>query len=406
MRSYYRPIGFTLIVCLVISGCATTPLDKARHQFEQGKPKAAIATLESEGTHSKRSALLFLMNKGLIFHSLGDYKSSAQELRQAAKLMDSQDYISLSQQTTTLLINDWAANYKGEYSERLWVHTYQMMNYLLLGQYDSAAVEARQSINVIKKHPQPLKDDWFTQTLMGLSFESTEKINDAYIIYKKLAENMPNPAAIARPLSSIAQQLGFSKDERKYTALTPSKLKGLEPTKQGELILFFANGFIPQKTSGEIYAPPDIRISFPRYEDSYTSSPSFQVHVDSEEAPFTVVASNLATIAKASLDARGKAIFAKHAARVGIKQSLVHNLKKDNEAAAELLNLLFFLLENADTRGWDTLPENLAMLRIPLTPGTHDIVIRTRNTSHFSNEIHISNLAIKARQRIYRKIRH
>jgi hypothetical protein len=406
MRSHYPPIDFALFACLVISGCATTPLSKARHQFEQGKPEAAIATLENEGAHSKRSALLFLMNKGLIFHSLGDYKSSAQELRQAAELMDSQDYISLSQQTTTLLINDWAADYKGEYSERLWVHTYQMMNYLLLGQYDSAAVEARQSINVIKKYPHPLKSAWFTQALMGLSFESTGKINDAYIVYKKLAENMPNPAAIARPLSLIAQQLGFSKDERRYTALIPNKLKGLEPTKQGELILFFANGFLPQKTSGEIYAPPDIRISFPRYEDSYPSSPSFQVQVDSEETPFTVVATNLATVAKASLDARGKAIFAKHAARLGVKQSLVHHLKKDNEAAAELLNLLFFLLENADTRGWDTLPKNLAMLRIPLAPGTHDIVIKTRNTSHLSNKILISDLAIQARQRIYKKIRH
>ncbi len=401
-----RAACLLLLTSLFLSGCATTPLDKARDQFHRGQPKAAIATLEDPDNHSKRNSLLFYMNKGLIFHHLGEYKKSTIEFRKASELIEAQDYISLSEQTTTLIINDWLANYRGEYSERLWIHSYQMMNYLLLSQYDSAAVEARQALKVLKKYPKPLKQDWFTQALIGLSFESVGKINDAYIVYKKLAKEMPNDKPIARQLYWFARQLGFSKDEKKYRASVPDKLKNLDPSKQGELVLFFANSSLPEKISGEIYAPPDIRISFPRYQDSYSPSPILRVTTAKKEIPFTAISTNLGTVARASLDARGKAIFAKHTARVGIKHSLVHNLRKEDEAAAELLNLLFFLLENADTRGWATLPGNLVMLRIPLNPGTHDIVITAGTNAHSLEDIYkFSNLSITPGQRIYRKVR-
>jgi len=221
MLSLIRTARVFLLASLFLSGCAIAPLDKAHNQFEQGQPEAAIETLENVNNPSKRSSLLFFMNKGLIFHHLGEYKKSIREFLNASELIESQDYISLSEQTTTLLSNDWLATYKGEYSERLWVHTYQMMNYLILGQYQSAAVEARQSLKVLERYPQALKQDWFTQALMGLSFESVGKTNDAYIVYKKLAQKLPNDTAIAKQLYWLARQLGFSKDAKKYKALIP-----------------------------------------------------------------------------------------------------------------------------------------------------------------------------------------
>jgi hypothetical protein len=125
-----------------------------------------------------------------------------------------------------------------------------------------------------------------------------------------------------------------------------------------------------------------------------------------QEIPFTAVSSNLGELARVSLDARGKKIFAKHAARAGVKQALVHNLRSEDEAAAELLNLLFFLLENADTRGWATLPGNLTLLRIPLNPGTHNIVISSGDRPQALMEIYrFEGLTIAPGQRIYRKIR-
>jgi len=406
MLSLIRTARVFLLASLFLSGCAIAPLDKAHNQFEQGQPEAAIETLENVNNPSKRSSLLFFMNKGLIFHHLGEYKKSIREFLNASELIESQDYISLSEQTTTLLSNDWLATYKGEYSERLWVHTYQMMNYLILGQYQSAAVEARQSLKVLERYPQALKQDWFTKALIGLSFEGVGKSNDAYIVYKKLAQKLPNDTAIAKQLYWLARQLGFSKDAKKYKALIPKKLKGLDPSKQGELILFIANNSLPEKISSEIYAPPNIRISFPRYRDSFSPSPVLRVENAKQEIPFTAVSSNLGELARASLDARGKKIFAKHVARAGVKQALVHNLRSEDEAAAELLNLLFFLLENADTRGWATLPGNLTLLRIPLNPGTHDIAISTGTRPQALREVYrFEDLSIAAGQRIYRKIR-
>jgi len=71
-------------------------------------------------------------------HQRGDYDQSSQVFLQASRLLDDTDFISISEQSAALAINDWATTYRGEYAERLWIHTYQMMNFLLLGKAESA----------------------------------------------------------------------------------------------------------------------------------------------------------------------------------------------------------------------------------------------------------------------------
>jgi hypothetical protein len=64
------------------------------------------------------------------------------------------------------MINDLTATYKGEYSERLWVHTYLMINFLLQNRPDSALVEAKQALEIFDEYPDPLEGDLFTRALL------------------------------------------------------------------------------------------------------------------------------------------------------------------------------------------------------------------------------------------------
>lgn len=401
-------LPLVLIAIGVMTGCATTGLlDTARQQFSQGQPDAALASLEQGDSKSRRNILLLHMEKGLILHNLGKYEESALEFRNAVDVMDAQDYVSISRQAKTLLVNDWVGSYKGEYSERLWVHSYQMMNYLLLNKPQSAAVEARQALKVLDKYQEPLKEDWFTRALVGLSFESVGKSNDALIEYRKLAKDMPDSSAIAPQLYAATRKLGQSGESEQFRLKIPAGLKNISGASHGELILFIADGSIPRKISGDIFAPPDIRISFPVYPQRYHSSPVFSVKSLSVKLPFSRVSTHLGQVASSSLDARGKSIAAKEIARVGIKQSIVHDLKKNDEVAGELLGLLFMALEEADTRGWGTLPAGLSMLRVPLKPGIHDVVVTAgRGEQGVARDvIKIENMNIKAGQKIYYKAR-
>jgi len=408
MPATHRLFWLLLLMLTLLGGCASMPLDDVRRDFLQGKPQAAIAVLDEQD--SRRDKLLIHMEKGLILHSLGEYEESAQEFLKAEKLMEELDVISVSEQAKTLVVNEWAAAYKGEYSERLWVHTYQMMNYLLLGNYQSAAVEARQALDVIKTWGDPLQKDWFTQALIGLSFEGVGKYNDAFIEYRKLVEKLSDEEAVtalAPMLYWAALRSSLAAEAAEYRERLPDSLKETDPDELGELVLFVARGAIPQKVPGDVLIAPDIRFSFPHYPETLTLRPRFAIESVGGPVPVMEVSTLMGEVARDSLSARAKKIYTKETARVAFKQSLAHNLKKNNEAAGELLGILFLLMEEADTREWSTLPATLSLLRIPLKPGNHSIsLLAAEDYGNMREIFSIEDFDIKAGQRIYRKIRY
>lgn len=407
MRSKTRPVWFGLLILISLGGCATMPMDEVRLDFLNGHPKAAMAVLDEPKNQSTRNELLTLMEKGLIYHHLGEYEQSTEQFLKAEKLMDKLDYVSLSEQATTLVTNEWMAAYKGEYSERLWVHTYQMMNYLLMEKYESAAVEARQALKLYDRYAEALKLDRFTRALIALSFESVGKMNDALIEYKKLAKELPDEKVIAWALYRTARLSGIPDDAERYRQMLPEHLRNADVNSEGELIVFVATGAIPQKVAGDLFFPPDIRISFPRYLDTRVTPPHFRVESKGELLPATTVTTIMGDVARRSLDARGKKVFAKEVARVSAKNALKHDLRKNNETAGALLGLLFFALEEADTRSWSTLPATLSMLRIPLKPGRHNIFLFNGSSYPDPKAVYsFEDLEIGSGQMIYRKIRY
>ena len=153
----YHPL-FIYLPALILSffllaGCAASNLNKARGSFYAGQPQKAVEILSEKGA-SKRDKLLFLMEKGAILHRMGQYEESIAELLNASKLIAQQEVISLSRQTASLVTSEWVTEYKGEYCERLWVHTYLMMNYLLVNKYEDALVEAKQALKIFQRHPK------------------------------------------------------------------------------------------------------------------------------------------------------------------------------------------------------------------------------------------------------------
>ncbi|MGV6859577.1 MAG: hypothetical protein ACWA5X_11455 [bacterium] len=372
-----KPLFAIPLLLALLSGCAAIPKDDYRSQYLNGHADAALATLDSDAYHSQRNELLRLMEKGSLLHEARDYAASSQELLKASRLMDELDYVSIADQSKSALANDWAARYRGEYAERLWVHSYQMMNFLLLGKPDSAAVEARQALLLMEKYADALDHDLFTHALIAQSFEAVNKPNDAWIEYRKLAKKLPSPAPVAAPLVRLGRQLGFIDEARNYEQyLSSGELANLH---KPELILFVATGIIPEKYASSLFVQPDIRISFPAYQRSFNTPPNLKVYTGTppNKQPLELqdITSDLARVAQESLDARGKALLAKAVARASIKHSLAHDLKKENQAAGELLSAVFWLLEQADTRSWRTLPGYLSLIRTPRPQGVSRVEI-------------------------------
>ncbi len=361
-----------IILAFLLSGCTSLPLKKARMDFFSGNPAEADKTLGECSEIPERDKLLCYMEKGIILHYMGEYEASRDILLKASQFVKDQDYISVKDQSTAVMINDLTTTYKGEYSERLWIHTYLMINFLLQGRPDSALVEAKQALEVFDEYPDPLEGDLFTRALIALCFENMNQPDSARIEYEKLEKAAGSKAKRPEPV-------------------TPGK---------GELVLFIAQGRIPAKVSSDVVLPPSIRISVPRYEESSSYSPVDIKMNDTVINPYNVE-TDMGEVAKASLNDRAAQYLARQAIRAGAKEAIAQEIGKENEYVEILARVVLFLLEEADTRSWETLPGSLTLARVTLDAGTHDITI----SSGYSNPVRLEDVDIQPGERVYRSVR-
>lgn len=360
------------ILMILLTGCSSLPLKKARHAFYGGDPSRADLILNDCKKVSPRDQLLCHMEKGLILHDLGAYEKSTGVLLESVRLIKAQDQISIKEQSSAVLLNDNVTIYKGEYCEQLWVHTFLMMNFLLQHKNESALVEAKQALEVFDRYPVSLENDYFTRALIALCYENMNLWDDARIEYDKLSRAM-------------GQKLDMPVLAKPGT---------------GELILFVGQGRIPQKVSTNIILPPSIRISIPRYK---TPSEALPLVIRSDGqilAPLTR-STNMGAVAEKALEQRSTAILSRQVLRAGAKEAIAQQFGKENQFLEDAARIILFLLEEADTRSWELLPGRLMLVRIKLDTGVHNLEI----SSGFSKTISLNDLNITEGTRVYRSLR-
>ena len=321
LPSLWRSSLYFILLALTfvsLTGCAGQ-LTKAADYYHSDHPQQALVVL-NEGDHTgKRNELLYNFEKGIVLHNLGLYQKSTNQLLKAIKLIDRNEVISINEQVSSLVTTEWLTTYHGEYSERLWAHSYLMMNYLLLGKYDDALVEANQALKRLASHPNALKKDYFTRALIALCFANLDEDNDAYIVYKKLAEDLQSPTPVAADLINSARRLGMTDEVNKYRQYLPPHL----PSGEAELVLFIANGQIPKKLPGNVVLPKSIRFSFPYYDNNKTSRPGIKI-LSSKVYSLPLLSTDLGDVARDCLAARKVKIIAKETLRAASKEAIAN----------------------------------------------------------------------------------
>ncbi|BBO78319.1 hypothetical protein DSCW_57360 [Desulfosarcina widdelii] len=392
-----------LAFCLFMTGgCAGGPLKHARDAFFiDGDPNAAVQSLEDEHP-AGLSALLLFMEKGMLLHRAGRFSESIAELRQASNLMEKQDRLSVSQQAASILVNDWMTEYKGEYCERLWVHTYLMIDYLMIDRYEDALVEAKQALKIIDAYPEALSEAYFSLALIGLCYELLDEYNDAYILYERMARSMPDPEPVREALFRMGRLSGIEPDDSQASIYRASD-EDHRPFSEaeGEAILFVGTGNGPVKVSGDILLPPGIRISRPRYENRSTVSDFVAVDAGDRRLSATTVGTDLNRVARISLTRRAKTIIAKEAARVFAKEAIAQQVEKEDDPFASFMTrLILMAMEEADTRSWQTLPARNTLLRLRLEPGVHHLAVRFEG-SGIGHRIDLPPFTIHGGERVF-----
>ena len=378
-------VAAVLAAAALGTGCAISgPIDAARADYESGRPDEALERLADDDGVAERDRLVALLEAGWIAHASGRIEDSIATLGRAARLIDELDALFVGEQGASLVVNDRLTRYRGEYAERLWIRTVQMMNRLLLGDLEGAAVEARQAVRQYELHGAPLDGDVATRVLAARALEAVGELDGAAIEYARAFERAggASEAGTAAFALGAARRTGRTDEARRYRAAlagvpgagVPGAGAGAAG-RSGSLLLAVLDGRLPAKRAGDLFIRPDLRISFPYYPGGGAPAPALEVAVDGAPVPTPAVATRLGAVAEASLGARAKTVAAKQALRAVTKQGIGHAAREEDVLFGALVDVLLVLLEEADTRGWRTLPGTLSLVEVPLAPGAHDVSV-------------------------------
>ncbi len=381
-----KPLAALVVAGMVLSQAAcVTGIGYQRadldHFLSNNLTAEALEVVELRRGSSRNEAIN-LLDKAMLLRMQQQFEASNDAFEQAKDVIDELDAISIGEQAAAVTINDAMRKYLPRTFERALVHCFKALNYLQLRQYDSARVEVLQLDELFKQ-----EEDFrlpFARYLSGLVFEFNQEPDNALIAYRKAYEAYSErgsaiPGILQQDLLRLTDYLGRAEEHSLYDeefALVswPTQQVFRQQAHAGAILF---NGLIPRLHSHEILAqsPGDgrmHRISTPFYERRYTRVYSVMLASD-RAANDSELFADLEQHARAALDDEMPGIIARTVARVAVKDRVVDETAEEQPLIGFALNVLAVLSEQADTRAWYTLPQEILVTRLELEPGLHDL---------------------------------
>jgi hypothetical protein len=408
-------LPLSLVGLLVLAACGVNPqknYQKMRPNLVAHNYEAANAYLESvkEKAYNEKSRLLYYMDKGMVLHLGKKYQESNALLEQAKTTAEELWTESVGEHAAAWLATDNSMSYQGEDFEKVLIHFVAALNYLGMGDYSAARVEARQITAKLElyssKYEQEedaaenhYRDDAFARWLSGkLAATDGEQAgyNDAWIDFRKAIEiyekdyaqryatSIPDfvVADALRALEALggdfAEELTALKS--RFSHVQYASLKDTQGL--GEVVLIHLNGEAPHKVDRfwEARAGSDIlRIAYPQFVAKGSQIQSARLTVGSTVGN-AQLAENITAIAIQNLDDHMARIQVKAIAR-GVAKFIAGKAAQEGgkkmggtagaalQVVGALWNLGSAVAEEADKRSWITLPGAVNVGHVFTEPG-------------------------------------
>ncbi len=385
-----------MLLVSYLAGCATYSQQAISMRDNLLTGRADLARMTAEKEDEDQDDVLACLNKGMLRRMTDDYAGSNQILEIAKQQIESLYGVSVTDAAASVTINDAVRDYKGERYEQILLHAYMAMNYLQLGELDSARVEILQAdVKMMEWGEQP-DEDPFMRYFAGMVYEALGEDDQALVSYRKardiysVADNkqpIAVPLMLKKDLLRLLADQGLWDEYRKLKAdyglasFKPEKLGG----NFGELIVILNNGLAPIRTETAImtFSPEvqaNVRIAFPVYATEPRPATKARLSVGGELIELETV-ENVDALARHALDKDMPLIMTRAIARAVVKYNSQKNAQKKNDLAGFLLTVTNLATERADTRSWSTLPQEIQMARLVLPAGRQDVSIEIMNAA-------------------------
>jgi uncharacterized protein len=400
-RSFRSSIHGVLLGCLLLlpAGCANyqRTLDASYREAAAQNYDGALARLEGSSlAGSKNNRLLYLLERGVLLHLAQRHRESNDVLEEADRLAEELFTRSISAESLSFVSSDRLIPYAGEDYESAYIHYYKARNYLVLGELQSARVEARKIdeklSHLADRHEgrHVYRESAFLRLLTGFIHEALGDWNDAYIAYHKSLGHYREyerkygvgvPAFLWGRLLLAARHTGFQEEYDSHRA--EARAAGLDPVvEEGMIAVLIDRGYIPVKREVfAVFPTPQgfpVKLALPEFQSRMAPAAGpVEVSVNSLEWLPAERVEDVGAIARQSLEDKKGRVVAKMIARAVAKQLAARKAEKELGPAAGLLAQVAALAtENADLRSWTMLPDQVLVAVIPAGPGRHQVTIR------------------------------
>lgn len=408
-----KTLPFLLIISFLMIGCAGYKFQEVIEPLEMGKSEDAYTYLQKHAP--KKPDIPHQFELGLVAHYANRFEESSKAFDIAGDIAEDRYTKSVSKELGSLVTSDKLRPYSGTQYERLLSHYYRALNYVYLNQLEGALIECRRAtalINYFKGEDE--KYDFFGAAFLahfsGVLFEAAGEWNDALISYKQAAEYYKNaaektgvgtPEDIGHALLQLTRRLGFTDEFERYQDQYGEPPEHLE--NYGELILFYESGYVPPKVEenlifpilktddvkdekfartlmkreGAVYEDVKLeyllRVAIPTLDSQRPRFTGIEVTVEKQTPARGVLVEDVENIAIENFKAERPIILLRTLGRALLKYLGTRKMREKNETLGLLTNLAGVLTEQADTRSWQTLPNQIFMVRMPLPAGTHTL---------------------------------
>ncbi len=337
--------------------------------------------------YGEKDRVLYWLDKGAVLHAARDYPRSDALLDKAELRIEELYTKSLSQAAGTVLVNDVTEDYAGEPHERALLYVLRALNHAYQQRVDDAVVEARKVTAFLEGYGERVqmktyRDDGLAHLLSAMLFEDAGRYDDARI-------------------SRDAAERAYGRYARDYQVPIPQF--GLSPRApgEGELVFLHYNGKVPLRgtkhtsvpvgrkqtvremaRSGDDEDQAQLPVALPTIvEQPYTIRGS-SVGAAGRSAQ-TVVVEPVGAITVKALEDEFPAIKARAIARATAKGGAYAAAESagTSKAVSGAGLSAAGAFEQADTRGWATLPAEIRMARLSLPAGVHDVTVDYRDAS-------------------------
>jgi len=224
-RSLYSSLLPVLLTALFfLSSCATTVYDRefinVEDRYYDGEYEQAVQAVRAlADTAGKKELLLYSMEAGVIFHTMGDLESSNRAFQQADEISQSISRDRM-EEIAAFWLNDNSKKFIGQNFERVLIKYYMVLNTLAAGDLENAKVLFRQidyELREMKFFDELYKQNGAARFLDALVSENLGEYNDSRVQLKNLRTMFPErEAEIGAAQYVLAVEEGRREDQERF----------------------------------------------------------------------------------------------------------------------------------------------------------------------------------------------